>query len=191
MKMIEIQVLNKKTKEYNEWKYDKYSVALPTEIIEFGRYVGIDPGTTHLGLAELYSVDNKDKVTLWQITISRQEDAIKRMRLHHFIMGKCLYIPSHMIGNASDTNCVVEGASFGNTFRQVELAEQRIILAWWMFDSSPTHIVPPTTIRKAVFGSGKIKAHEAWQLAGIPKNKQPNDALAALSCAYYGMMKGE
>jgi hypothetical protein len=45
-------------------------------------------------------------------------------------------------------------------------------------------IVPPTSIRKTVFGSGKIK--NPWKEIGMPDN-----ATAALGCALYPIMKGE
>ena len=190
--MIEIQVLNKKTVTLPTWKFEKYVVEVPTPNTSFACPIGFDPGTTHLGIAQLYSKDDKDRADLWQISIERNENPVFRIMMVKTILYELFGNP-----NADPRQyIIIEGASFGNNFRQVELAEQRAASALWFvpmtfYGSKQIKIVPPATIRKAVFGSGKIKAHEAWQLAGIPKNKQPSDALAALSCAYYGMMKGE
>jgi hypothetical protein len=142
-----------------------------------------------LGIAQL-DPDDEDKAVLWQITMERSDNALFRIMMVSTVLRQIFGKP-----NADPKQIVIiEGASFGNNFRQAELAEQRTAMALWFipmtyYGSRQIKFVPPTTIRKVVFGSGKIKAHEAWQLEGIPKSKQPNDALAALSCAYYGMMK--
>ncbi len=190
--MIEIQVLAHTTQKYSIWSVDRYTIIPPIELISLDTFCGIDPGTSNAGMARLYSKDADDRAELWQIKITRDDDAIKRMNLASSIVSYFIYEVDLSKEYFFPILTIIEGASFGNNFRQVELAEQRATFVWRLLDGSyEVKIIPPTTIRKAVFGSGKIKAHEAWQLAGIPKNKQPNDALTALSCAYYEMMKGE
>jgi hypothetical protein len=82
---------------------------------------------------------------------------------------------------------VIEGSSFGDNFRQVELAEVRSSLAWWLMfnEIGDVQSIPPLSIRKTVFGSAKLKAQDVWD------TEIPNDALAALSCLYYADKMGE
>lgn len=185
---MEIQVLSKKTKNYQNWVVDEYNILAPIKLLSFTSFVGIDPGSCNLGLAFLYSDDEgEDKAKLWQIKIERDANPIQRMMdAKTIIQFVIVPISSHMYGRKL---VVIENAAYAQGFRQVELAEQRAVMAMWLVENFyEVTMIAPMTIRKKVFGSGKIKAHEAWQLAGIPKNKQPTDALAALSCAYYGMM---
>ena len=77
---------------------------------------------------------------------------------------------------------IVEQAAYGAPFGQVGLAEARVAAMVEVEDIlEPTddlRMVPPATIRKAVFGHGRIKAHEAWtELSEYP------DAASALACA--------
>jgi len=189
--MLEIQVLRQKTTEHQSWKVEEYAIIPPIPLISFKEWISADPGTTNMGLAKLYSVDERDCATLWQIKMIREENMLDRLTTAGLIVRFCFDLKLHSY-RTKHPILIIEGASYGNNFRQVELAEQRAAIALWGYDKLQTIlVVPPLTVRETVFGSGKIKAHEAWQLAGIPKSKQPNDALAALSCAYYGMMKGE
>ena len=185
--MIEIQVLMKKTREYTNWTVDIYHIIAPIPQTSFNELSGADPGTTNLGLCLLFSMDDgEDRAILWQVKLQRSDNPVSRMILATQIMNE---FADH---NWNTKMMTIENSAFGASYRQVELAEQRAAIAMWCVKHPyPVQMVVPMKIRKTVFGSGKIKAHEAWQLAGIPKNKQPNDALAALSCAYYGMMKGE
>lgn len=136
---------------------------------------GFDPGTTHLGIAWT----TRNGIIVAQIELEREKNPIKRMICVHTILNHLL--PSMQLTRQCATS-VVEGSSFGDNFRQVELAEVRSSLAWWlMFNEIGTvYIIPPLSIRKAVFGSAKLKAQDVWDNTDIP-----NDALAALSCLYY------
>lgn len=133
--------------------------------------IGIDPGTTHIGIAQIDPSNNLARI--WQINKHREENNWQRIiNIQHLL--KRL----DMIFSAS-FDVIIEGASFGDRYRQVELAEIRASIALW-FDQcgGRCHIIPPTKIRKQVFNNGKMKADQAWD--GLPP-----DALAALSCAYY------
>jgi len=78
---------------------------------------------------------------------------------------------------------VIEGASYGSAYRQAELAEVRALSAHWFFTHlSKVKVLAPSSIRKIVFGNGKTKAQEIWEC------NIPNDALAALSCAYAALL---
>jgi Holliday junction resolvasome RuvABC endonuclease subunit len=135
--------------------------------------LGFDPGTTNLGIAVIEPEVNSH-ATLFQIKLVRRKDAIERMRGIQYLMWDCINWLSYKY------KAVIEGASFGNPYRQVELAEVRATIALWCLDRGESMIIPPNTIRKAVFGNGKIKAHEVWE-------NLPPDAAAALSCAYYAV----
>lgn len=187
MKMIEIRILNKKTIEYQDWKVDEYKIYAPRPLTSFYKYAGVDSGSVNLGISLLYSdSDGEDKAILWQIKLVRDDNPINRILLARQIIQFTLNF------HAKIKLATIENAAYAKGFRQVELAEQRASIALSLINiSCKVQMIAPMTIRKEVFGSGKIKAHEAWQLEGIPKNKQPNDALAALSCAYYGMIEGE
>jgi hypothetical protein len=72
---------------------------------------------------------------------------------------------------------VIEGAAYGAPFRQVELSEIRT--GFYLASSTAplymqTHIVPPATIRKEVFGNGKTQAMNEWPTL----NHNAADALA-------------
>jgi Holliday junction resolvasome RuvABC endonuclease subunit len=131
--------------------------------------VGIDPGTTNLGICVLW--DQLKIFDLYQIKIERDADPIQRIIDAQQIMSACVTSYPYTI------NVCIEGASFGDRFRQVELAEQRASIALWALNRKfKVSIVPPNTIRKKAFGSAKIKAHEVW-------TNIPQDCAAALSCA--------
>lgn len=78
---------------------------------------------------------------------------------------------------------VIEGASYGDRFGQVKLAEIRCGFALGCSELKiPVLITAPKTPRKAVFGSGNIGAWDVW----INLNHNAADALCL---AMYGLMK--
>ena len=132
-----------------------------------GLFIGVDPGTVHLGICVLWET----QVTLYQVTITRNDDPIQRIQDAQKVMTDCVHAYPYLA-----TVCI-EGASFGDKYRQVELAEQRASIALWgLHRNFEVKIVPPNTIRKKVFGNAKVKAHEVW-------DNLPQDCAAALSCA--------
>jgi len=136
---------------------------LPSEI-----HYGIDPGTTNLGIAV---VRPNQSVRLYKVTLKRQEKALDRLLSVQQVLG-------HTIKHFTlDSKAVIEGASFGARYRQVELAEVRAaILLWFYGYKIEAEIVPPKTIRKVVFGNGNIKN---------PWDNLQDDIAAALGCAFY------
>lgn len=72
---------------------------------------------------------------------------------------------------------VVEGASYGDQFGQVLLSEVRTgfyLAAVHHPGVDSVEITPPKTVRKKVFGDGKIKAPDEWPLL----NRNAADSLA-------------
>jgi len=152
-----------------------WQIEPPSILHSFDSYIGIDPGTVNFGVAGTFF----DRMRLFQVTLDRDKDAIKRIDTFGFIMS----FLETMIDVNRSTHLVIEGSGFGSSpFRQVELAECRTAIVCWMKSRNVDNIkiAPPNTIRKAVFGGGKVLAQDIWDNTEIP-----NDALAALSCLYY------
>lgn len=138
-------------------------------------FIGMDPGTTHLGLAWT----GRTSILLAQIELDREGNAVDRMKNIYRILDEA-FTPHPTREHFTN---LIEGASYADRYRQVELAECRATMAWWTINrKGRSKIVPPLTIRKKVFGSAKIKAQDVWG------DEIPPDALAALSCLYYGYM---
>jgi Holliday junction resolvasome RuvABC endonuclease subunit len=155
--------------------------------IEFGKkeypipdsyttFVGIDPGTRNMGIAIIHDRIGK----AFDILIPKAPDRVASMLMIQECIG---YILNGWQDGISKGRWIVavEDAAFGMKFGQVPLAESRA--AAMLFFASKTQnvqIVAPMRVRKAVFGNGKIKAHDVWEIA-------PN-AGAALSLALFGQL---
>lgn len=136
---------------------------------------GVDPGV-NFGL----SVIEKDKVFVFHGALL-QDDKPGRYGLiaFKFLMD--------MLGKFDHRNAlmVIEGAAYGMPFRQVELSEIRTgfyLAAALSGGFTDVEIKPPATIRKLVFGDGKVQAGGEWPLL----NHNGADALSmALYAAQY------
>lgn len=74
---------------------------------------------------------------------------------------------------------IIEGASYGKLYRQVELEDVRAAAVMWFHRYGiKNYVIPPTSIRKQVFGHGRMKN---------PWSNIPDDIAAALGCAYYSV----
>ena len=136
-------------------------------------FVGIDPGTKHLGIA----VINESLIKLFQITIDRPKNPIVRMKLIREIFAKCVNSYQY------NTVLVIEGSAFSKAYREAELSEVRATAVWWgLGNGFDVFMFQPNTIRKVVFGNGKTKAQDVWK-------ELPPDAANALACAWYGAKK--
>jgi Holliday junction resolvasome RuvABC endonuclease subunit len=112
--------------------------------------IGVDPGTRNLGIAVIRP--DIESVTLYKITFKRHKKALSRLLDVQQVLGRTI---GHFTPNSK---VIIEGASYGNFYRQVELAEQRAaILLWFHKYDIEGELIPPLTIRKNVFGSGKVK----------------------------------
>lgn len=158
----------------------RIKIQLPMPIHSYNIYVGVDPGTVNLGLAIINGYLTNPQGELFQIKIERDKNPVLRVETAWVLM-------TEIIGNtlpyySGAMKAVVEGAAYmASRYRQVELAEIRAsIVLWLVAHRFKVEIVPPNTLRKAVFGSAKILPHEAWKDLNLPK-----DAAQALACAYY------
>jgi Holliday junction resolvasome RuvABC endonuclease subunit len=143
--------------------------------LEFGdnAFFGFDPGTRNLGIAFIYPTDKIMEAVLYKVNLERVDDAVERMiNVRKVLSTLNLFFKP-------DSHAVIEGASFGNVYRQVELAEQRASIALWCVNRMMNvKIVPPKTIRKGAFGDGNIK--NPWE------DQIEDNMAAALGCAIYG-----
>jgi len=131
---------------------------------------GIDPGTVNLGIAYVHPTPNVS-VMLYQVKLERADTMIGRILSARDALTQCRLLIQ------DNAKAIIEGAAFGNKYRQVEMAEVRAGIGMWFYHLGvEVQVVPPRTIRKNVFGSGKIK--NPWE-------NIPDDVAAALGCAYY------
>jgi len=147
----------------------------------FARYIGVDPGTVNLGIASLDGYADISTIILYQISMERDP-----LQINRIINARNLMID--LFDNWNNLyRLIIEGSNFAG-YRQTELAEIRTAIALWGYDVYRTkaEFVPPRSVRKLVFGTAKVRAHEYWE-----NLKQWPDAAAALSIAYYGMIKEE
>lgn len=159
--------------EHNNVLLDEYEFRNDAHII----HIGIDPGTTNIGIAFLLPENNR--AMTYKINVEREPDPIKRISQVGTILGSVLFYYT------VPTYCVIEGSSFGNPYRQTELGEFRAAAVLWCISKGIIpRLVAPLTIRKTVFGSGKIKAEEEWP-------ELPGDAASALACAICSMKMEE
>jgi Holliday junction resolvasome RuvABC endonuclease subunit len=167
----DIKILAEKQWEIPIAKIWRAKIEPPFPLASFNMIYGFDPGTVNLGIA--FSDPHLSMLQIMEITMVRDDDAVQRILNVQRILSHCCTIFSYR-GLAT-----IEGAAFGNNFRQVELAEQRAsIVLWCNAHGIAPKIVAPSSIRKKVLGGGKIKAEKYWE--NIPPN-----AASALACMYY------
>lgn len=145
-----------------------------------GMYLGIDPGTTHFGIAVIHTCDGDLGAELYQVEMERHNDPILRVQGLYYLLGQCVNWSCYPM------YACIEGASYGDQYRQVELAEARTVaMMWCRIKNFNTSVKPPLAVRRYVFGNGKIKGRDIW------KNIPP-DCADALACAYWSLfMAGE
>lgn len=132
-----------------------------------GNRFGIDPGTVNMGIATIHV----GRIMCHQIKMKREKEALYRILTVQKMLSQ--YTGYLSIGSTA----IIEGAAFGSYYRQVELAEVRSACILWFYKHLvEVKVIPPNTIRKAVFGKATISN---------PWSNLPNDCAAALACAYY------
>ena len=160
-----------------QWKIDDsitaFAVESPYPRPPITRY-GFDPGTVNMGIACVNSIPNVT-ILLYQVKIKRGDTVLDRILATQDIFTRCRMVIH------PNAEVVIEGASYGAKFRQVELEDIRAAAVMWFHRYGiESHVVPPNSIRKSVFGSGKIKN---------PWSNVSDDIAAALGCAFYDSSK--
>ena len=171
-----IEIVNKTiiTKNKLFENLDKTNIKLLDTPYKDQIFFGADPGTKNLGIAAIYpnTSEKTMEANLYKIVLDRNDDAVER------ILNVQKVLSTLSIWCRWKNPAVIEGASFGNHYRQVELAEQRAsIVLWCNIRGLKVKIVPPKTIRKHAFGDGNMKN---------PWDNLKDDVAAALGCALYG-----
>jgi len=162
--------IKKIEKSSGDYELTKITLKVPQQFDAY-TYLGVDPGTVNLGLCGM-DLDLGTAI-LYQIKQERDDTAVERIQKMRRLLQSCFTFFKPSI------KMMIEGASFGNRYRQVELAEIRAAAVLWGLDhGAEVKVLPPLTIRKQVFGSAKQKPHEVWsELAEFP------DAAEAFCCS--------
>ena len=127
---------------------------------------GVDPGSAKMGV----TVYAGDTLFLSQINFRPEKDSIAKMLRVCEVVRNCVLPYTKNLSTA-----VVEGASYGSPFGQVNLSEARsaaiLTLLQLGFNVSK---VAPTKIRLLALGNGKEKGEKFFDF--------PPDALASFLC---------
>ena len=168
-KIKQLDVLFKNRFSHGEWVIDQVEIT-PPFVIPKGKFIGLDPGTTNFGICVL----ENGKCKTFKVHFKRDKNPVVRM-----VNTKNLL--SYIINSYEYMNWVcIEGASYGDIYRQVELAEIRAACVFWALDRKmEVKISQPSEIRKVVFGNGSIKGKDIW------KDYLSGDAADAVACAYF------
>ena len=157
--------------DYKNYDISDIKITPPLPVTSEHVLLGVDPGTTKLGLAWIW----RNICHIYEIKIIRSPDPVVRILLTQEIMSKCFLMFDYA------PLMTIEGSSFGNNYRQVELAEVRASAVLWAINQGiKPSIVPPLSIRKKVFGDAKLRPETEWYLREFP------NAASALACAYFG-----
>ena len=159
----------------------KYKINHPLPLPSFRMMIGIDPGVTNLGIATCnhYINDADDPIMLYQIKTTREKDPVDRILKLNHIISACI------VSTGWKMFAVVEGASYNKSYRQVELESMRTTMIHWCLNRSiEVKVLAPTTIRKVVFGNGRISEKDVWK-------EIPSDVASALACMYAGIILEE
>lgn len=137
--------------------------------------VGIDPGNHKMGITIMPT--DVPLIICGEINMTPERDPAKRPPMIYEVVYRFLTYyreePEYHFGRG-----LIEGASFGDKFRQVELAEARTAALMALDDLvKDIQILPPLSIRKQVFGNGKIRGEDMW------KYLLPPNAASSLVCA--------
>lgn len=164
-----MDILFKNSFDHGEWKIEQVEVSPPYPIPD-GMFIGLDPGTTNYGICVLY----KGKCKTYKVRSQRDKNPVVRMLNTKSLLNYIINYQEYTV------NVCIEGASYGDIYRQVELAEIRAASALWALDRGMKAVIAqPAEIRKKVFGNGTIKGKELW------KGILSGDAADAIVCAYF------
>ena len=138
-----------------------------------GTRVGIDPGTVNMGVC----IMAPERTALaYQVKMERDKDPMVRLGRVREVLSRIFF---YFDITDFQPTVIIEGASFGDKYRQAELAEQRAATGLWFKDHYQAIVLPfqsPTSIYKKVFGDIKVRAWNEWP-------QLPRDAASALACA--------
>lgn len=143
----------KKNKDYQEWNGMKIRSAEATVALDLPDAIGVDPGI-NFGLG----IFKDEKLTVYWGKFPKQDgDYRYSLLVSNFVHD---WVSEYA---SSITRIAIEGPSFGSHFKQVVLEDVRVGF-WLGFKEigKEAIYVPPATVRKVVFGGGRIKASDLW-----------------------------
>jgi len=152
---------------------DFYREEFPFMLGLSGTIVGIDPGA-NFGISILGEGMQPEVLNGEMPKGKHYEYGVRAYQ-----MGQELYRVYHQ-RNPGPRISIIEGASYGDHFGQVGLAEIRFGFYLGLYASgADVTIVAPTSVRKTVFGSGKTQAMDVW--ASLNHNGADSLAIALYS----------
>lgn len=161
--------MNQKNLEIKRAKVTEFEIVLPYPYKNANPAIGVDPGSRNLGICIIHPT--VETLIAYRVQVDKINDAVQRMANLQRITAEI--IERYEIARAS---AIIEGASYWMKYGQVELAEARGAIALMLYGMGiGVAIVPPRTIRKKVFGNGKII--NPWNIQ--------DDVAASMGCAYY------
>ena len=142
-----------------------------------GIFIGIDPGSANMGLTVFDR--SIGQAICYEVRFSQEVNHVLKINRVYSLTLKLIQDALTTLGYDEDTTsltwAVVEGASFGSPFGQVDLSEARTA-ALLALSSEHITIVAPKSIRATVFGNASVRAEELW-------SQLPPDAASSLACA--------
>lgn len=135
-------------------------------------FYGIDPGYKHIGFSTISGITG----FCYEITCRDFFDQMDRATALKNMMSKLISTNSR---HPEPKWIIMEGSSHAEKFGQTSLAEARLSLALGASEFGIVKFVPPSTIRKYVFGKGNLRGEDVY------KNELPPNAAASLGCACY------
>jgi hypothetical protein len=136
--------------------------------------MGIDPGNK-MGITCIYNNHIEDRIICVEAITTTIKHPMERSNRVRRIVEE--YCPGGLF------SAFVENSAFGARYGQTVLAENRLsaMIALQDMGASSITFAAPTSIRKVVFGSSKIKAESLWK-------EIPPDAASSLAIAVYGLL---
>lgn len=182
--MVDIKVVKNDSCRIAESLVTAYTLWPPKKFRAKYNLIGLDPGQRNMGLAFWHR--RSDQMQAWQIHLPESSTMIGRYAVvYKLVTGIILDCINPW--NGGTCMAIVEYAAHGMRFGQVPLAEARLAAGLALRDTGipdgQIYTPAPTSVYKAVFGSGKIKSKDVWKGVLGP------DAASAVGCllAYGGL----
>lgn len=178
-------VTSQKKYSLRNTKFTEYEIRYPYQWPDkpWDMIIGIDPGNKNMGLTAL-PVVGQTLIKSYEICFPSERFAISRLVQIRLAISDIMYGTLHSRAHYKML-IALEGSAYSMPYRNTELAEARITAAAWFMDNFQLTqdsfvFLTPQTVRKTVFGNGKIKAETLWpQLKG--------DAASSLAIALAGL----
>jgi len=189
--MVNLKVVKNDSCKLGQATVIPYAIVPPKRFqCRHSHLIGIDPGQVNMGFAVWFR--NQPFLTAWQIKLPSQKLMVDRILAVEFVIEELMVdFPKgdSTLKPGEDYIALIEYAAHAFGFGQVPLSEARTAAVQSLLNfgipSQSIHTPAPTSVYKAVFGSGKIKSKDAWHGLLGP------DAASAVGCLLsYGSLYG-